>query len=383
MTISLRRFLLENEVGKGESGETIAPPQGWGVDPKKAVRVVISNYLKQGRLEKTYVFSAHPNFKVKIVHFDLPHLRELVKRHKKEYKDKNSATTLESVWKQIYEKFFTERRIKIIEDTLRMGSGEIVQLVPSKKDDWEIEYCLVQMKGIARWGIADLNTMGLSAALKNKIKTVLADKLIQLFNEGVFVNIFVSRSEAKKEDFNKLLDKYREVFDVFVDEITGQVLENFEIMLEENYPKKEGQSQNYSFLSGFLYPSFMWTTKGLDSIHISPLHKVLVNFNYNIGENKKKIAKVIADEIVIPSLRFVDLLREVSEVSDARAKFQEVVSRIIENREAVVALAYLLTDYLGKVYFLLEEWLAEFLKEVLRLIKENGANLIATLWGRE
>jgi hypothetical protein len=383
MAISLRQFLLENEVGRKESGEAIVPPQGWEVDPKKAARLVVSNYLKQGRLEKDYVFSAHPNFKVKIVHFDLPHLRELVRRYKKEYKDKNSVTALEDVWKQIYEKFFTEGRIKIIEDTLQMGTREIVELVPSKKDDWEIEYCPVQMKGIARWGVANLNTMKLSAALKNKIKVVLANKLVQLFNEGIFVNIFVSRSEAKRESFNELLNKYRKAFDVFVSEIIEQAPENFEVMLEENYPKKESQSQGYSFLSRFLYPSFMWITKGLDRIHISPLHKVLVNFNYNRKDNERKIAAVIADEFVIPSLRFVSLLKEVSEISDAGAKFREVVSRIIEDRDAVNTLAYLLVDYLKKVYFRLEEWLAEFLKEILRLIKDNGINLIIALWNNE
>jgi hypothetical protein len=380
MAISLRQFLLENEIGREENGETVVPPQGWEVDPKKAAHLVVGNYLKQGRLKKDYVFSAHPNFKVKIVHFDLPHLRELVKRHKGEYENKDSVATLENVWKQIYEKFFTERRLKIIKDTLQMGSGEVVELVPFKKDDWEIEYCPVQMKGIARWSIANFNTRGLDAALKNKIKTVLANKLDQLFNEGVFVNIFASRSEAKRESFDELLDNYREAFGVFVGEIVEQVPENFEIMLEENYPKKEGQSQNYS---RFLYPSFMWVTRGLDRIHISPLHKVLVNFNYNRRENEKKIAEVIANEIVIPSLRFVDLLKEVSGISNAGAKFGEIVSRIIENREAVDALAYLLVDYLGKVYFLLQEWLAEFLKEVLKLIKDNGVNLIIALWNNE
>jgi hypothetical protein len=383
MAISLRQFLLENEVSKEESGEAVVPPQGWEVDPRKAARLIVGNYLKQGRLEKAYVFPAHPNFKVKIVHFDLPHLRELVKRHKKEYENKNSVAALEDVWKQIYEKFFTERRIKIIEDTLRMGSREIVELVPSKKDDWEIEYCPVQMKGIARWGIANLNTMKLGATLKSKIKVVLANKLVQLFNEGIFTNIFVSRSEAKKENFDELLDKYRKAFDVFVGEIAEQVPENFEVMLEESYPKKEGQSQDYSFLSGFLYPSFMWITKGLDRIHISPLHKVLVNFSYNRKDSEKKVMEVIANEFVIPSLRFVDLLEEIDEVSNARAKFREVVSRIIEDREVVDALAYLLVDYLGKVYFRLEEWLAEFLKEVLKLVKDNGVNLIIALWNNK
>jgi hypothetical protein len=76
-------------------------------------------------------------------------------------------------------------------------------------------------------------------------------------------------------------------------------------------------------------------------------------------------------------------LKDVSEISDAGAKFREVVSRIIESRDAVNALAYLFVDYLKKVYFRLEEWLAEFLKEVLRLIKDNGINLIIALWNNE
>jgi hypothetical protein len=80
MAISLRRFLLESEVGKGDSGGALVPSSEFLIEPKRAAHLVVDNYVKQGKLKEPYIFSAYSNFKIKIVHFDLPELRDLVKR---------------------------------------------------------------------------------------------------------------------------------------------------------------------------------------------------------------------------------------------------------------------------------------------------------------
>jgi hypothetical protein len=213
------------------------------------------------------------------------------------------------------------------------------------------------------------------------MRFLLENKLIQLFNEGIFVNIFVSRSEAKKASLEELLDKYRKVFDIFVEEIVEQVIGQLEEILKETYPRGATPSEGRLFISQLLYPSFTWQTTGLARVRISPLHKVLVNFDES--SNKKKIADVMKNELIVPLLRFIDLWKEVNEISDARLKLREVVKRIIENGEFVDTFTYLLVNYLEEVYFLLRKWLAEFLKEVLILIRENGTNLIATFWSKE
>jgi hypothetical protein len=127
----------------------------------------------------------------------------------------------------------------------------------------------------------------------------------------------------------------------------------------------------------------MWGTAEIHGIQVSALHKVLVDFGDNREASRERAARTIADECVKPLLRSVNLRQEVSEIGDAEAKFRAVISRIIEDGELVDTFAYLLVDYLEKVYLILREWLAEFLKNVLTLIRENGTNLIATFWSKE
>jgi hypothetical protein len=151
---------------------------------------------------------------------------------------------LENVWGRIHREFFFGKGYdSAMERTLRKEPEKIVDLYPLRENETYVKSCPLQMRGIARWGVANLSDRELSANLKNNLRKVLQDKLIQLFNGGIFTNIFVSRSEVKKSSYEELLDKYRKLFDVFSDEIVVQVMEQFEEKLKDSYPSKAAQSQ--------------------------------------------------------------------------------------------------------------------------------------------
>lgn len=337
------------------------------VSPQEAARDIFADFLAHGKLVEKVFWIPHPNFKVVVTSFNLNGLDDLVSIASEKIQrlfepsssglDRDDAkTSLEDVIIR-----FVKSYGKVINETLKIGR----KILPLEKvvgaNDPSVVNCPILMKGFAVWGIKDFKTDNISENFKKEFIELVKDKVMSLFNQGIFTNIFIEKGgEVRKAN----LDEIRDRFMKFVDYIASEL-----------YNRLETAFIAPSLMEEIFLPSATWITyqdrKG--AISIASLHKI----EWLIGKENGSLDNEIRN-LVDSWLEGIKRFRGAKFSQDDMNKLANVIERIIENGELHDEIVKLLVDYVDNAYGNLSFWLDKFLEEIVKLIstRENAQELV-------
>jgi hypothetical protein len=337
------------------------------VSPQEAARDIFADFLAHGKLVEKVFWIPHPNFKVVVTSFNLNGLDDLVSIASEKIQrlfepsssglDRDDAkTSLEDVIIR-----FVKSYGKVINETLKIGR----KILPLEKvvgaNDPSVVNCPILMKGFAVWGIKNFKTDNISENFKKEFIELVKDKVMSLFNQGIFTNIFIEKGgEVRKAN----LDEIRDRFMKFVDYIASEL-----------YNRLETAFIAPSLMEEIFLPSATWITyqdrKG--AISIASLHKI----EWLIGKENGSLDNEIRN-LVDSWLEGIKRFRGAKFSQDDMNKLANVIERIIENGELHDEIVKLLVDYVDNAYGNLSFWLDKFLEEIVKLIstRENAQELV-------
>ena len=344
------------------------------VSPQEAARHILKEFLTHGKLPESISWVPHSNFKIVIKRFGLRNLDDLISVVSEKIQrlfepspsglDRDDARiALEDVVVE-----FVKSYGNVINRTLEIHRKQPPLEKTVGADDLSVVNCPVLIKGLAVWGIKDFTTNSISESFRDEFIESVEEYLNSLFNQGVFMNIFIKKgSEAKKANLDEIRNRFMEFVDYIATELYNQVKVAFIAP---------------SLMERIFLPSATWVTyqDKNGAISIASLHKIEWLSGKKDGSIDNEIGK-----LVDAWLEKVKRPTGTKFSQDDRDKLVNIVERIIEDGGLHNEITRLLVGYVNSVYEELSSWLDEFLVEVIKLIsdKKNAKKLLDSFLGNE
>jgi hypothetical protein len=342
------------------------------VSPQEAAHDLLMDFLAHGELKRSVSWVPHPNFRVVVKSFSLRGLEQLISIVSEKIQGLLEPSS--SGWDRDDAKRALEDTIvefvktykSIVDKTLNEGR----KFPPLEKavgaSDPAVVKCPILMKGFAEWGIKDFKRSGISEGFKAKFEGLVKEKLISLFNQGVFMNVFLKkRSEAQKAN----LDEIRDRFTKFVDYIASEL-----------YNQVKSTLITPSLTERILLPSATWVTyqDRSGAISIASLHEIKWLTGKKDGSLDDEIKRLI--DVWLERLK---KSRELNLGENDRNKLANIIERIRENDEFYNEIVGFLVGYVNNAYEDLSFWLDRFLIEIIKLMsnKKNADELLNLFFG--
>jgi hypothetical protein len=374
MRHTLKNFVRRSVIFENDEGNLNKFSDSILVSPQEAARHILMDFLAHGKLPGSISWVPHPNFKIVIKRFSLRDLGDLVSVVSEKIQrlfepspsglDRDDAKiALEDVMVE-----FVRSYRDVINRTLEMRRKHPPLERTVGANDSSVVNCPVLIKGLAVWGVKDFTTDTISEDFKNEFIELVKNSFMSLFNQGVFMNIFIKKgSKAKKANLDEIRSKFIKLVDYMAAELYNQIEVTFIAP---------------SLMEQIFLPSATWVTyqDRSGAISIASLHEIKWLRGKKDGSIDGEISK-----LVDAWLEKVKRPRGARFSQDDKDKLVDIVERIIEDGKLHNEIIRLLVGYVNKVYEEMISWLDGFLVEVVKLIsnKENAKKLLNLFLGNE